>query len=326
MTRLSTSLRASDSRRIVELLKPATRILLITHVAPDGDAIGALLGMGWLLSDRGKAVTLACADPVPERYGWLPGRREIVRQASGAYDLLIALDCSDERRMGSVFGEHLRGLPLINIDHHVTNTCFGTVNWVDPASVSTTQMILELAEALEWTLDPNVATCLLTGLVTDTQSFRTSNVDATALRAALHLMEAGAPLREISARTLGQRSLASMRVWGEAIGRLHLDGDILWTEITREMLERWSVSGDGVTGLTNLLSSVREGRVVIVFSELDNGTVDVGLRSVPGWDVAQVALRLGGGGHPQAAGCTLEGDLEQVRTRVLAEVRSSLAS
>jgi phosphoesterase RecJ-like protein len=318
--------KASNSQRIVELLQPARRVLLITHVAPDGDAIGSLLGMGRLLSDQGKACTLACADPVPEIYSWLPGTREIVRRPSGAYDLLIVLDCSDARRMGSVFDDSVQGLPLINIDHHVTNTRFGTVNWVEPASVSTTQMVLALVEALDWSLDPAVATCLLTGLVTDTQSFRTSNVDAAALRAALQLMEAGAPLSEISQRSLSQRPLASVRVWGEAIDRLQLDDDILWTEVTREMLERWSVGGDGVTGLTNLLSGVREGRVVIVFSELEDRTVDVGMRAAPGWDVAQVALRLGGGGHPQAAGCTLEGDLAQVRKRVLAEVRSSLAS
>lgn len=318
--------KASRIQRIRELLRPARRVLIVTHVAPDGDAIGTLLGLGRMLSEQGKLVTLACADPVPERYAFLPGCRDIEREASGSYDSVIAVDCSDEQRMGSVYSDGLRGLPLLNIDHHVTNTRFGLVNWVDPASVSTTQMVLALAEALEWNVDQQVATCLLAGLVTDTQSFRTSNVGAEALQSALRLVEAGASLSEISRRALNERPLASVRVWGEAIDRLHLDGDILWTEVTRDMQERWSIAGDGITGLTNLLSSVREGKVVIVFAEQKDRIVDVGLRSAPGWDVAQVALRLGGGGHPQAAGCTLEGNLEQVRERVLTEVKRSLAS
>lgn len=319
-------LEARDSERLGAQLRPARRILLVTHVAPDGDAIGALLGLGRLLAAQGKDVTLACADAVPERYLWLPGSSQVVRQANGTYDLLVVLDCSDERRIGSVFDDRLRALPLINIDHHVTNTRFGTVNWVEPSSVSTTQMVLALAEAMDWSLDQDIATCLLTGLLTDTQSFRTSNVDASALRAALRLMEAGAPLNQISQRTLSQRPLASVRVWGEAIERLKLDGDILWTEVTRDMRERWSIGDDGVTGLTNLLSNVREGKIVVVFAEQADGSVDVGMRAAPGWNVAEVAVKLGGGGHPQAAGCTIAGDLEQVRETVLAEVRSSLTS
>jgi phosphoesterase RecJ-like protein len=310
---------------IQELVRGARRILMVTHVAPDGDAIGSLLGLGRLLQAQGKEVTLACEDPVPEIYGWLPGSAGIVRQASGQYDLVVSLDCSDERRMGNVFHDGFSGIPLLNIDHHVTNTMFGTVNWVDPASVATTQMILRLAEAFGWEVNEPVAVCLLNGLVTDTRSFRTYNMDAAAMRAALRLMEAGASLNEITRRVLDQRPLASVRLWGQAIGRLQLEGDVLWTEVTREMRQCWALGENGDSGLANFLSGVRESKVVVVFTERDNGTVDVGMRSGPVYDVAQVAHRLGGGGHPQAAGCTLEGDLESVKGRVLAELWHSLS-
>jgi phosphoesterase RecJ-like protein len=226
--------------------------------------------------------------------------------------------------MGKVYDKGTSLLPLINIDHHVTNTLFGTVNWVDPTSVSTTQMILELADALDWKLTQQVAACLLTGLVTDTRSFRTSNVDARAMRAALRLMEAGASLSETTRRSLDQRPLSLVRLWGEAIGDIHLEGDILWTGVTRKMRRRWVLAEDGTAGLTNMLSGVREANVVIVFTERDDGTVDVGMRAAPGYNVADVALKLGGGGHPQASGCTLEGGLADVKDRVLGEVRSSL--
>lgn len=310
---------------IADLFRRAQRILLVAHVAPDGDAIGSLLGLGSLLSVQDKEVTLACEDPLPDVYAWLPGSSQIARQGSGSYDLVVSLDCSDERRMGQVFDGDLAGVPLLNIDHHITNTCFGTVNWVDPSSVSTTQMILALADALGWELTQPVAVCLLTGLVTDSRSFRTANVDDAALEAALRLMSAGAFLNEIAHRVFDGRSLASTRLWGRAIDALHLEDGILWTEVTRAMRREWQLNDDGSSGLVNFLSGVREARVVVVFSERNNGIIDVSMRSEPGIDVAQVALRLGGGGHPQAAGCTLEGDLPQVRQRVLAELRRSLA-
>jgi phosphoesterase RecJ-like protein len=318
------SLNLPDVQRLRELIAGARRILLVTHVAPDGDAIGSLLAMGWLLKAQGKSLTLVCEDPVPDVYSYLPGSEMVVRQAGGPFDLVFSLDCSDQRRMGKVFDEDVATVPLINIDHHITNTHYGTLNWVDPSSVATTQMILSLADALAWKITQPVATCLLTGLVTDTRGFRTSNVDIPAMRATLRLLEAGASLSMVTRQALDQRPLASVRLWGEAIDGLHLEDGILWTQVTSSMQQRWALGEDGDSGLANFLAGIREARVVIVFTERNNGTVDVGMRAVPEHDVAQAALRLGGGGHPQAAGCTLEGALPDVRKQVLTEIRRSL--
>jgi phosphoesterase RecJ-like protein len=306
------------------LIRGAKRILIVTHVAPDGDAIGSLLGLGLLLRAQGLELTLACEDSVPKTYDWLPASDTIVKTTHRSYDLVISLDCSDARRMGQVYGDDVAAVPLVNIDHHVTNTGFGTVNWVDPTCVATTQMILYLADALNWELTAPVATCLLTGLVTDTRAFRTSNVDARAMGVALRLIEAGALLQEITRRSLEQRALSSVRLWGQAIAGLHLQDGVLWTEVTRAMRQRWNLGENSDSGLANFLSGVREAQVVVVFTERDNGLVDVGMRAVPEYDVSQVALHLGGGGHPQAAGCTVEGGLEQVKDQVLAQVWRSL--
>jgi phosphoesterase RecJ-like protein len=311
--------------RIGEEIRRARRVFALCHVAPDGDAIGSLLALGGLLRSQGKQVTLACQDPVPEMYTWLPDSAEIVRRGSGSYDLVISLDCSDERRMGDVYEGALRSLPLVNVDHHVTNTYFGSVNWVDLTAVATAQIVLALAETLGWPLTQPVATCLLTGLVTDTRSFRTANVDAAALRAGLQLVEAGASLSTITQRVLDQRPLASVRLWGEAIDRATLQDGVLWTEVTRPMRQRWSAGENGDSGLANFLSGVREAQIVVVLTERDDGSVDVGMRSVLGYDVSGVALNLGGGGHPQASGCTLHADLGQAREQVLAEVQRYLA-
>jgi bifunctional oligoribonuclease and PAP phosphatase NrnA len=309
---------------IHEQVGVAGRILLLTHVVPDGDAIGSLLGLGALLRDRGKDVTLACSDPVPGLYGWLPGTAGIVARGNGRFDLVICLDCSDPKRMGQAYSEDLKSVPLINIDHHITNTRFGLLNWVDPAAVATAQMILALAEHKAWPITVDVATCLLTGLVTDTRSFRTPNTDQASMQAALGLMEAGASLPDITRRALDQRPLAVIRLWGQAIERCQLERGVLWTEVTRDQRQSWALDGNSESGLANFLSSVREATVVVVFAEQDNGLVDVGLRAVPGTSVAEVALRLGGGGHPQAAGCTLAGDLAYVKRVVLHEVWTML--
>lgn len=317
--------------RIRALLSTACHVQLISHVDPDGDAIGSLLGLGWLLRAQGKEVLLTCDDAVPEPYAWLPGSDEIrppLATPSWPRDLLICLDCSDLLRMGQLAKSQAGELPvpLINIDHHVTNTRFGVVNLVEPGCVATAQLVLVLADALGWDLSPSSALCLLTGIVTDTRGLRTSNVDAPVLRAVLRLAEAGASLSEITRRTLDQRPLNVVRLWGEAIGRLRLEDGIVWTEVTREMLARWPSSQDGMTGLSNFLAGVQEANVIAVFVERDDGrTVDVGLRAAPGYDVSGAAVRLGGGGHPQASGCTLEGDLREVRERVLEEIRATIS-
>jgi len=318
--------------RIRALTADAQRIQLVTHIDPDGDAIGSLLALAWLLRAQGKEVTLTCESPIPSQYAWLPGSEEIApasRTASLMHGLVISLDCSDQLRTGQARAAGVPGslpVPLINIDHHITNTLFGIVNLVDPGCVATTQLLLVLADALGWSLSRPVALCLLTGIVTDTRGLRTSNVDAQVLRAVLRLTEAGAPLAEITRRTLDQRPLSVVRLWGEAIGRLHLEDGILWTEVTGDMLRRWPSSEDGMTGLSNFLAGVCEALVIAVIVErVDEHTVDVGLRSAPGFDVSGIALRLGGGGHPQASGCTLRGDLQDARELVLGEIRRSLA-
>jgi phosphoesterase RecJ-like protein len=170
-----------------------------------------------------------------------------------------------------------------------------------------------------------VADCLLCGLVTDTRSFRTANVDGETVAAAQRLMAAGASLSHVARQALDARSLASVRLWGDAVNALQLRDGILWTCVTRAMRQRWDVGDRDTSGLSNFLSGVREARIVAVFAEMDNGEVDVSLRAQPGLDVAQVAFRLGGGGHPLAAGLTLKGDLDEVEQRVLAELHLSLA-
>ena len=301
-------------------------ILAVCHIAPDGDAIGSLLGLGWALRQLGKKYTLVCADTIPEVYLFLPGSEKVVPRSTGEHDLLIALDCSDRKRLGQACPtELLERVPIINIDHHVTNSKFGTVNWVDPFASATAEMVAELVGHLGLSLTLPLATCLLNGIVSDTRGFRTPNTTARTLAMAIRLMEAGAPLAEIVERNFNRRSLSSMRLWAKVIDGIKLlDGRVIWGEITRQMRQECGAAESDDGGLANFLITAQEADIAVVLTEKEDRVVDVSMRAGPGLDVSQVAVRLGGGGHPQAAGCTIQGTLAEVREKVWAEVKRSL--
>jgi phosphoesterase RecJ-like protein len=241
----------------------------------------------------------------------------------GEYDLVISLDCSDLERLGAAYDESLTGLPIVNVDHHVTNTHFGTVNWTDTGVASTAEMVLDLVESLGVPLDADIALCLLNGIVTDTRGFRIPNTPLRTMQAVIRLMEAGARLPEVTDHVFNRRPFSDICLWAKALNGLQLDGRIIWSQITRTMRQECAFSENDDAGLANFLGTVVEADVAVVFVERDDGRVKVEMRSVPGVDVSAVALDLGGGGHPQAAGCTLNNDLDGAREKVLRAVREA---
>lgn len=309
-----------------DLLLGCDRPLLVTHVDPDGDAVGGLLALGCALEALGKMPLLACSDPLPPRFGFLPGFHRVTTQPQGSFDLVVALDCADRARMGLVSpSPQTEDVPLLNIDHHATNANFGTVNLVDAEAVSTTYILHRLLRHMGVAVDGSVATCLLTGLVTDTRGFRTSNVDAGVIRLAAELMEVGAPLAQITRQGLDRQPLGMLRLWGAALSRLEAADGVVWTSLPLAVQQACGRESGGETGLANLLVGAEGARIAALFTEREDGQVEVGLRAVPGFDVASIALALGGGGHTLAAGCVVPGPLDEAQRRVLAVVRDSLA-
>jgi len=313
-------------QQIAQRFHQAERPILICHFSPDGDALGSILGLALALQKINKAPDPVCQDPVPPTFSYLCGADQVRTQPSGEYDLIVSLDCSDVRRMGTPYQTlalQSKHIPIINIDHHVTNINFGELNWVDPTAVSSSEMVLELLETMGIPLDPNIATCLLTGIVSDTRSFRTSNISPKVMAAATRLMEAGASLAEITSQVFGHRPMAAVRLWAQALPETHLDDRILWSVVTQEMREQSSYDSNGDAGLASFLGDVKEADMTAVFTERENGEIDVSMRANPGWDVSQVALSLGGGGHPQAAGCTLKTTLQAAIDTVLPAIRTA---
>jgi len=210
----------------------------------------------------------------------------------------------------------------------VTNQRYGTVNWVVPGAAATAEIIFELALALKVPLDKQIATCLMNGIVTDTRGFRTGNMTPRVLDIAHQLFAAGASLPDIVQHTLDCRPLSLLRLWGAALSNMKTQGPVVWTEITHEMRAAAGHTSEDNGGLVNMLVSADNAKVAVLFSEKvkNIGQVEISLRSKLGVDVAQVALALGGGGHPQAAGATVSGSLPEVCERVLSMLEESLAA
>ena len=309
-----------------ELIAASRQPLLVCHVAPDGDAIGSLLGLKWLLEARGKIVTALSQDGVPENLRWLPGAASVVNEAGGLPDLVIGVDCSDPGRLGSVIDDtRFSRVPLINIDHHITNTEFGAVNIVDPQAASTAELLFGLAQTLGWEVPTTAAQCLLTGIVTDTLGFRTSNTTARTLFCAQQLMETGASLHLITERVLERRSFDSICLWGQALSAARLEDSIAWTVIPLSMRAPCGSVEQKDSGIASFLVSAQEAEVSVVVVERKEGVADVGFRSAGRVDVAAMALQLGGGGHPKAAGCTINAPLAEAVEIALAATRAAVA-
>lgn len=305
------------------LVERANRALIITHVNPDGDAIGSLLGLGLALRRAGKDVVVACADPVPEMFRFLPSAGEVVAVPEGDFDLVAVVDVSEAARMGSV-GARLPRRPDVVIDHHVTNPGFGTLNLIDAAAASTAELITELLPALGLELASDVAECLLTGLVSDTLGFRTSNTTIRSLALAQELIRAGAVLHTIYDQSLHKRSFSAVRLWAEGLATIQLKHHLVWARLTLAAREAAGYQGLGDADLITVLTSVREADVALVFVERSDGKVKVSWRSIPGINVAEIAAQFGGGGHAPAAGAEVAGTVDEVEARVLAATRAAL--
>jgi phosphoesterase RecJ-like protein len=307
-----------------DLIANANRILLLTHVSPDGDAIGSLLGLYWALKAAGKEALPVSPDGCPEVFRFLPASADIVNKLKGEFDLSIVLDCADLGRAGKP-GEGLS--PDLNIDHHATNPRFGRLNFVESDRASTAELLAELLPGFNLPLTKEVAECLLCGVVSDTLGFSTANTNAKVLTTAQTLMAAGADLPRIYDYALNRRSFASARLWGQGLGRASLADRIAWTTLTLADKQAIGYNGKGDADLINVLTTINDADIFVIFVEYENNEVKISWRARPGWDVSKIAQSFGGGGHVSAAGANLKNiSLAEAEEKVLAATRQMMNS
>jgi phosphoesterase RecJ-like protein len=318
---------ASTVEAIVEALEQSTEILVIAHVGPDGDAASSLSATGLVLQRLGKSFTLACDSAIPARFKFLPLYERLQRKPDDAltYDLVIALDCGDIDRLGKAFTRLPEPKPpIVNIDHHITNTRFGLVDLVMPEANSTTEILFHLFEAMGVELTTDLAVSLLAGLVTDTLNFSTAGVTADTLKTASVLVEAGADLFTVTMKSLNLKQLSTLLIWQKGLGNMKLEDGLLWTSISSEESNSTGHKGTSSFGLGNMMANVYQAAMSAVLLEMADGRVSVGFRCRPPYSVSELAGSLGGGGHHLAAGCTLDGPLEAAESLVVTRGKASI--
>jgi phosphoesterase RecJ-like protein len=308
---------------IKERLEAAQKILITSHVRPDGDAVGSLLGLGLALQNAGKTVQMVLVDGVPSNFDYLEGSDRIQKEAQGDFDTFITVDCADFKRVGKPF-QPLRK-PEINIDHHVTNERFGELNLIEGKDVATAAILTKYLPAWGYAITLPIAAALLTGIITDTLGFRTSNMTSEALRQAAQLMDTGVDMPDIYMRGLVHRSLPAARYWGAGLSRLTSSDGIVWSALSLEDRKACGYSGNDDADLINMISAINGHKVGMIFVEQHDNHVKISWRALePGVDVSPIATHFGGGGHAAAAGADIAGTLAEVKPLVLEKTKEML--
>lgn len=326
---------------LVPLLKSVRKVVVTCHTDPDGDAVAGMLALSRSMKLASWDVSVIAPGPVPQAYRFLPGweavkvyRQDRIETPEGmatreellAAEAIICLDCSDTARLGPIYSGNVHKFvttPVVNIDHHPTNSHFGSLNVVDPSAAASCEILAYLMEQEDLPVEEDVATALMMGILTDTQGFRTPSTSAGTLRIAATLIERGASISHMSELIFNRRTPCTLQLWGRVLSRTKVDDGLVWSEITGDMLAECSATLEDADMLVDFISGVPETNAAFLFSEQD-GRVRVSMRTSGALDAAALAKSFGGGGHARAAGCTLEGSMSEVQNRLMIEARRRL--
>lgn len=316
-------------QEVADLVNKSDQIMITAHILPDGDSVGSVIGLGLALEAIGKKVAMVMEGKVPDLYGFLEGSEKIVAPNHLPWKpaLCIFLDCTDPERAGAEwFLPLVSGVPVINLDHHISNSHYGTLNLVDGTASATAEVICRLLRVMDVTFTKPVATALYTAIVMDTGGFQYENTSPETLRLAASLLEQGVHLGTLREKLYESRSIINISVIKLALDHLQLtpDGDIAWTALDYPSLANIKASGEHCEGIVNYPISIAGVKVGILFREMENGMIKVGLRCRSSYDVNAIAAQFGGGGHRLAAGCQMEGPLSLVVSRLLEAAGRSL--
>jgi len=303
-------------------LHHATRALIVSHVRPDADAIGSALALGLALLDAGKQAQVVLSDGVPSSLKFLPGVEHVRLKAEGEYDLVVTVDCSELKRTGDALGGRI---PDLVIDHHLTTENFGTVNLIESQAVATASILTKYLPIWGFPITAPMAANLLTGLITDTLGFRTSNTTPEALRQAATLMELGADMSMLYYNALIRRTFPGAKYWGAGLSSLCRADGLIWSTLTLADRKNSGYTGNDDADLINIVSSIDEAEVAIMFVEQNKTKTKISWRGLkPHVDVSGIAVQFNGGGHKSAAGAEVDGSLPEVQEKVLAATKKAL--
>lgn len=317
-------------RAVAELLEGGRRFLVTSHRNPDGDALGSALGLALALEARGKEARVVMRDGWPSAYAGLPGIERVTVAGAlpsdwpAGLDALLAMECPSADRTG--WPNQLEGR-VANVDHHPGNTLWGTLNLVDLPAAAVGEIVADLLDLLGWPVTPAVATNLWVSLVTDTGSFRYGNTTPKALALGARLVTAGASPAAVNEFLWEAQPLATLRLEALVLGTLSLGagGRVATLELPKRFLAESGARDEETEGFVNRARGLAGVLAAALIREGENGEVRCSLRSKGVVDVRAVAVKHGGGGHRNAAGCRLAGTIASVRPRLVADLAAAIA-
>lgn len=325
--RLSYNEQLDAVKRFVEM---GDDFLVVSHVNPDGDAISSTVAVGWLLDSLGKSFTMMNEEGCPRKFSYLWGAKKI-RDLSEAddnrrYKYVIAVDCADYSRFGQVSTLFAEDVQIANIDHHQTNDYYGDVQLIRSDAAATAEILYDLLDHFGITWNEDIATCIYTGLLTDTGGFRFSNTTSRVMQLASRLLEFGVKATDLTEHLLERLSKAHIRLLKKALATLSFNDDetVCWLSVRSADMKEAKASNEDLEGLVQYPRNIEGVEVGILFKEVGDDVYKISLRSGGRVDVSAVAQKFGGGGHMRAAGCTIEGKLEEIIRSVVSEVEKSL--
>lgn len=316
---------ATAAAEALQILAGAKIVLMPTHVNVDADGLSSPLAMRLALRQLGvESCLIVGDDSPPANLAFLPGFEEVLvygKDDLPEYDVLCIIDCADRRRLGAFYDDDpsridAPSVPIVNIDHHVTNDKFGSVNIVEPGAASASEIVTDVLASWGTELNRDIAQCLLSGIYGDTLGLRTDSTTSRTMRTTADLIDAGASPTPIVDALFRIKPKSTVCLWQSALARVRWTGSLIWTELTPQILADCGAQQIEAEGLVNFLLGTEGSRVAAILYANDTGW-RVSMRSMNAEvDVAAIAAEFGGGGHPRAAGCTVKGGAAELEAFV----------
>jgi phosphoesterase RecJ-like protein len=319
-----------DILKIKEVINENKDITIVSHFQPDGDALGSQLALALGLEQMGKKVSMFNKDPIPLSFRFLKNWRNVklLEELPHISPVLICLDSATWERIGCIKEKIVDSNTIvINIDHHISNTNYGHLNWVEPYAAATCELIYDLLGLLQVKIDKSIATCLYTGISTDTGSFLYENTTATTHIVVSDLINRGADTGLLRKNYYENISLSKMELLKFGLNNLSFtaNNQIAWMAFHYDLLSALNATEGDAEGLINHIKNISGVEVAIIFRERPDNKIKISFRSKTFIDVNVLAGKFGGGGHSRASGCIIEGDLQQVIEKVVQEAKAIIA-
>lgn len=314
-------------QQIIEVIRNNSSFLLTTHEGPDGDAIGSSLALASFLRNIGKDVTVHYQDPVPDLYAFLPGADAVLSYIPAQdYDVAFVLDIGERKRAGKEFCNFSRVTTTVNLDHHLSCENFGDYNLIDTQAAATGILVYRIAKAYGYRFERETALCIYVAAITDTGSFRYSNANREAFTVSGEMIECGINAWDVAEQLYENQPQKRLELLARCLPTLEVfkDGLAASVTVTLDMYSATGADAELTDGFVNYPRSIRGVEVAIFFRQLEENKFKIGFRSKGKVNVAAFSAAMGGGGHHNAAGCTVEGSLDEVKSRVYAVVAAAL--